>query len=217
MKLLFENWRKFVNEADDDIRSQAGLPALQGGEVHSHEDEKAILKKAEELIEKYSLNSRNERSSDHRWGRGMPMVDYDFNVHDENRLLFHATLIIEPKDRIAPRDLQGEHELEKRLLGILNKLGLGPGDGQWGGDPGGGLTNINFYDEEQSGPYPGLGGEIHLQYGPLPDEAWDLRGFESFLKRIRDISDKFDKFRIVDQLYKQGELDLEPTPPEAQT
>ncbi len=198
MKTLFENWRKFVNEADDDIRSQAGLTALQGDEVHSHEDEKLILKKAEELIEKYSLNSGN--ASDHRWGRGMPMVDYDFNVYGEDRFLFHATLTIEPEEEIARRDLQGEHELEKRLLGILNELGLGTDKG---------LDNINFYDSRDYGQ-----AEIHIRYAGLPDEAWDLRGFESFLKRIRDISDKFEEFRIVDQLYKQGELDLEPATPE---
>lgn len=199
MKLIFENWRKFVNEADGDIRSQAGLPALQGDQVHSTEDEKIILKKAEELIEKYSLNSGN--ASDHRWGRGMPVVDYDFNVYGEDRFLFHATLMVEPEEEIARRDLQGEHELEKRLLGILNELGLGTDKG---------LDNINFYDSRDYGQ-----AEIHIRYAGLPDEAWDLRGFESFLKRIRDISNKFEKFRIVDQLYKQGQLDLEPATPEA--
>ena len=210
MKLLFENWRKFVNEADDDIRSQAGLTALQGDEVHSHEDEKVILKKAEELIEKYSLNSGN--ASDHRWGRGMPVVDYDFNVYGEDRFLFHATLMIDlgadigldarPEEKIAPRDLKGEQELEKRLLGILNELGLGTDKG---------LDNINFYDSRDYGQ-----AEIHIRYAGLPDEAWDLRGFESFLKRIRDISNKFEEFRIVDQLYKQGELDLEPVVPDTE-
>ena len=199
MKLLFENWRKFVNEADDDIRGQAGPPALQGDQVMDPQDEKLILKKAEELIEKYSLNSG--KASDHRWGRGMPIVDYDFNLYGEDRFLFHATLMVEPEEEIARRDLQGEHELERRLLGILKELGLGTDKG---------LDNINFYDSRDYGQ-----AEIHIRYGPLPDEAWDLRGFESFLKRIKDISDKFEKFRIVDQLYKQGELDLEPTAPEA--
>ena len=210
MKLIFENWRKFVNEADGDIRSQAGLTALHAdlGRL-SHEDEKIILKKAEELIEKYSLNSGNV--DDHRWGRGMPVVDYDFNVYGEERFLFHATLMINlgadigadarPEEKIAQRDLQGENELEKRLLGILNELGLGTDKG---------LDNINFYDSRDYGD-----AEIHIRYAGLPDEAWDLKGFESFLKRIRDISNKFEKFRIVDQLYKQGELDLEPIAPEA--
>jgi hypothetical protein len=197
MKLIFENWRKFVNEVDDDIRSQAGLTALQGDQVHSPEDEKAILRKAEELIEKYSLNSGN--ASDHRWGRGMPIVDYDFNVYGEDRFLFHATLMIEPEEEIAERDLQGEHELERRLIAILNELGIGMKQN---------LDNINFYDSKYGQA------EIHIRYAGLPNEAWDLKGFESFLKRIRDISDKFDKFRIVDQLYKQGELDLEPAAPE---
>jgi hypothetical protein len=200
MKLLFENWRKYVNEADeeDDIRGQAGLAALQGDQVHSAEDEKTILKKAEELIEKYSLNSGN--ASDHRWGRGMPIVDYDFNVYGEDRFLFHATLMVEPEEKITQRDLQGEHELERRLLGILKELGLGTDKG---------LDNINFYDSRDYGQ-----AGIHITYRPLPNEAWDLKGFESFLKRIRDISNKFEKFRIVDQLYKQGELDLEPSSPE---
>ena len=198
MKLLFENWRKFINEVDDDIRGQAGL-SWDPETGPSSEDEKIILKKAEELIEKYSLNSGN--ASDHRWGRGMPVVDYDFNLYGEDRFLFHATLMVEPEEEITRRDLQDEHELEKRLLGILNELNLGTDQG---------LDNINFYDSRDYGQ-----AEIHMSYRPLPDEAWDLMGFESFLKRIRDISNKFEEFRIVDQLYKQGELDLEPSPPEA--
>jgi len=110
--------------------------------------------------------------------------------------------MVEPEEEIARRDLQGEHELEKRLLGILNELGLGTDKG---------LDNINFYDSRDYGQ-----AEIHIRYAGLPDEAWDLRGFESFLKRIRDISNKFEKFRIIDQLYKQGELDLEPAAPDTE-
>jgi len=200
MKLLFENWRKYVNEADeeDDIRGQAGLswdPEIGP----SPENEKAILKKAQELIDKYSLHTGN--AADDRWERGMPAVDYDFNAYGEDRFLFHATLTVIPEEEeIAERDLQGEHELERRLIAILNELGIGMKQG---------LDNINFYDSKYGQA------EIHVRYGPLPDEAWDLRGFESFLKRISDISNKFEKFRIVDQLYKQGQLDLEPSPPEA--
>tara|TARA_R110000751_G_scaffold132779_3_gene235331 strand:+ start:124 stop:702 length:579 start_codon:yes stop_codon:yes gene_type:complete len=192
MKLLFENWRKFVNEADDDIRSQAGLAALQGDQEHSSEDVTTILKKAQELINKYSLHTGNV--ADDRWERGMPAVDYDFNADGEDRFLFHATLTVIPEEEeIAERDLQGEHELERRLIAILNELGIGMKQG---------LDNINFYDSKYGQA------EIHIRYAGLPDEAWDLRGFESFLKRIRDISNKFEKFRIIDQLYKQGQLDL---------
>ena len=57
MKLLLENWRKYLDEPE--------VPILSRQEIEDM------------IANKFSFNSA--RTSQHRWGRGMPIIDYHFN------------------------------------------------------------------------------------------------------------------------------------------
>jgi hypothetical protein len=57
MKLLFENWRKYLDER--------GGPALSTQEIEDM------------ITDKYSFNSA--KTSQHRWGRGQPIIDYNLD------------------------------------------------------------------------------------------------------------------------------------------
>jgi len=71
MKKLFENWRKFRNEAKD-----PDSDADDGAELRNIAPE--INKKfIEDMIMDFSFNAR--QSSPHRWSVGQPMIDYKFD------------------------------------------------------------------------------------------------------------------------------------------
>jgi len=57
MKLLFENWRKYLNETIEPVLNREQIEDL--------------------ITDKFSFNSA--QSSQHRWGRGQPIIDYYFN------------------------------------------------------------------------------------------------------------------------------------------
>jgi len=76
VKLLFENFRKFINEAgdpDSDADDAAELLDMSGGMTRDM---------IEKTIEKFSFNSGDEESSQHRWGRGQPIIDYSRSWDD---------------------------------------------------------------------------------------------------------------------------------------
>ena len=76
MKLLFENWRKYVNEVrdpDSNIDDQAELLDMAGGMTRDM---------IEKTIEEFSFNSGDKESSQHRWGRGQPIIDYSRSWDD---------------------------------------------------------------------------------------------------------------------------------------
>ena len=87
MKLLLENWRRYVNEAGD-----------PDSDADNNPEPKAIAKSLEratieKTIEDFSFNSA--QSSQHRWGRGQPIIDYRF---DESSGIWIYTATI-PGDR----------------------------------------------------------------------------------------------------------------------
>lgn len=179
MKLLFEGWRKYVNEAEEKPFDQEAYDQIP------REQWAADLEKAEELIEKYSFNSG--KSSQHRWDRGQPVVDYDIDGHYDDEIIFTATIQIEPPP-IAQRDFGEEMDLERECRRILEKMGLGEDQG---------LSQINVFTE----PYS----SIMISY--VPDEQ-GIENLEPFLKHIAKITARFQELRITDQLYKQQELPL---------
>tara|TARA_R110002051_G_scaffold204022_1_gene270270 strand:+ start:59 stop:601 length:543 start_codon:yes stop_codon:yes gene_type:complete len=173
MKLLFEGWRKYVNEAEEKSFDQG-----------PREQWATDLERAEELIEKYSLNT--DQSSQQARDRGQPIVDYDVDDSGDE-LLFIATIQIEPPP-IAQRDFGEEMDLERECRRILEKMGLGEDQG---------LSQINVFTE----PYS----SIMIDY--VPDEQ-GIENLEPFLKHIAEIAARFQELRITDQLYKQQELPL---------
>ena len=85
MKLLFENWRKYVNEAgdpDSDADDDAELLDMAGGMTRDM---------IEKTIEDFSFNSGDEESSQHRWGRGQPIIDYS-RSWDDGTPMYMATI-----------------------------------------------------------------------------------------------------------------------------
>jgi len=179
MQKLFENFRKYINEAEEQPFDQ---------EAHDQipQEQWALdSEKAEELIEKYSLNSG--QSSQHRWGRGMPIIDYDIESDPGGELLFNATIQIQPA-AMAQRSFGEEIDLEKRVHQALESAGLGKNQG---------LHRVNIMTE----PYS----SIQIEYWP---EAPGIENLEPFLKHIAEIAGRFQELRITDQLYKQQKLPL---------
>ena len=176
MKLLLEGWRKYVNEAEEKPFDQEAYDQLP------REQRATDLERAEELIEKYSLNTDHQQAKD----RGEPIVDYDIDESGDE-LLFIATIQIEPPP-IAQRDFGEEMDLERECRRILEKMGLGEDQG---------LSQINVFTE----PYS----SIMIDY--VPDEQ-GIENLEPFLKHIAEIAARFQELRITDQLYKQQELPL---------
>ena len=76
MKLLFENWRKYLDETVK--------PALDKNQIEYI------------ITDKFSFNSG--QSSQHRWGRGQPIIDYDFNMPPEERIYIASIPIAGPTD-----------------------------------------------------------------------------------------------------------------------
>ena len=100
MKSLFENWRRYVNEAgdpdsdaDNDPEPEAVAKALERSTI-------------EKTIEDFSFNSA--QSSQHRWGYRQPIIDYRF---DENSGVWTYTATIPgPGDPNDWKDLDSEGE-----------------------------------------------------------------------------------------------------------
>ena len=71
MNLLFESWRRYINEAGDPDSKADNLP--------TREETAAALERStiEKTIEDFSFNSG--QSSQHRWGKGQPIIDYRFD------------------------------------------------------------------------------------------------------------------------------------------
>ena len=195
MKLLFEGWRKYLDEADTDedgIDDEKELAIIDKGEIPGDTDPEqqqwTDLDKAEELIEKYSFNSG--KSSQHRWGRGMPIVDYDIDetvYENDNQLVFTASIQIEPPP-MAQRSFGEEMDLEREVHRVLEKVGLGKNQG---------LSHVNIRTEPHS--------LIYIDYVP---KEQGIKNLEPFLKHVAKIAARFQELRITDQLYKQQELPL---------
>ena len=185
MKLLFEGWRKYINEAEESPEEILRHRFDQEAYDQAPKEQWAVdSEKAEELIEKYSLNSG--QSSQHRWGRGLPIVDYDIDA-EGGELHFNATIQIQPP-AMAQRSFGEEVDLEKRVHQVLESTGLGKTQG---------LKRVNIMTEPHS--------SIQIEYWP---EAPGIENLEPFLKHITEIAARFQELRITDQLYKQQELPL---------
>ena len=185
MKLLFEGWRKYISEAEESPESILRHRFDQEAYDQAPKEQWAIdSEKAEELIEKYSLNSG--QSSQHRWGRGMPIVDYDID-EEGGELHFNATIQIQPP-AMAQRSFGEEMDLENEVHRVCEKAGLGKSQG---------LRRVNIMTE----PYS----SIQIEYWP---EAPGIENLEPFLKHITEIAARFQELRITDQLYKQQDLPL---------
>ena len=119
MKLLFEGWRKYLNETNpagqemiDRIAAHKGIEPRQarsGAEIKADEfgheqdpdsdaDDQAELDHMaggmtrdiiEKTIEEFSFNSA--KSSQHRWGTGMPIIDYG-RAWDDGTPVYTATI-----------------------------------------------------------------------------------------------------------------------------
>jgi len=71
--MLFENFRKFLNEAGDPDSKADNLPTRE-------ETATALeVSTIERAIEKFSFNSGDEKSPKHRWGYSQPIIDYRFD------------------------------------------------------------------------------------------------------------------------------------------
>ena len=189
MKLLFEGWRKYINEAEESPEEILRHRFDQEAYDQAPKEQWAVdSEKAEELIEKYSLNSG--QSSQHRWGRGLPIVDYDIDA-EGGELHFNATIQIQPP-AMTQRNFGEEVDLEKRVHQVLESTGLGKTQG---------LKRVNIMTEPHS--------SIQIEYWP---EAPGIENLEPFLKHITEIAARFQELRITDQLYKQQELPLQTDP-----
>ena len=71
MNKLFENWRRYVNEAGDPDSDADNDP---GPEAIAKTLERSTI---ERTIEDFSFNSG--QSSQHRWGYNQPIIDYRFD------------------------------------------------------------------------------------------------------------------------------------------
>ena len=148
MKLLFEGWRKYVNEAEEKPFDQEAYDQIP------REQWAVDLERAEELIEKYSLNS------------GQTVVDYDIDGHYDEEIIFTATIQIEPPP-IAQRDFGEEMDLERECRRILEKMGLGEDQG---------LSQINVFTE----PYS----SIMISYVPDEQGIENLEPFLKHIAEI---------------------------------
>ena len=99
MQKLFENFRKYVNEAKD--------PDTDG------DDKEELLNMApeinkkfiEDMIMDFSFNAA--QSSSHRWSRGQPMIDYKFD-NTSGTWRYAATIPGEPKKPNSWEDILAE-------------------------------------------------------------------------------------------------------------
>jgi len=88
VKMLFENFRKFLNEAgdpDSDADDKAELDDMSDGMTRD------MIEKA---IEEFSFNSGDPKSSKHRWGSGQPIIDYS-RAWDDGSPMYTATFPLE--------------------------------------------------------------------------------------------------------------------------
>ena len=99
MKKLFENWRKFRNEAKD-----PDSDADDGAELRNIAPE--INKKfIEDMIMDFSFNAR--QSSPHRWSVGQPMINYKFD-NASGTWQYEATIPGDPKKPDSWEDISAE-------------------------------------------------------------------------------------------------------------
>jgi len=78
MKKLFENFRKFLNE------DEAGDPDSKVDNSPEPAEVAQALERStiERAIEKFSFNSGDRKSPQHRWGASQPIIDYRFDDSD---------------------------------------------------------------------------------------------------------------------------------------
>ena len=99
MQKLFENWRRYTNEADD--------PDSDADDAAELRDMAKSLERStiEKTIEDFSFNSA--QSSQHRWGYRQPIIDYRF---DENSGVwtYTATIPGDPNDPNNWEDINAE-------------------------------------------------------------------------------------------------------------
>ena len=99
MQKLFENWRKFRNEAKD-----PDSDADDGAELRNIAPE--INKKfIEDMIMDFSFNAR--QSSPHRWSVGQPMINYKFD-NASGTWQYEATIPGDPKKPDSWEDISAE-------------------------------------------------------------------------------------------------------------
>ena len=99
MQKLFENWRKFRNEAQD-----PDSDADDGAELRNIAPE--INKKfIEDMIMDFSFNAR--QSSPHRWSVGQPMINYKFD-NASGTWQYEATIPGDPKKPDSWEDISAE-------------------------------------------------------------------------------------------------------------
>ena len=209
MKLLFEGWRKYISEAEESPEEILRHRFDQEAYDQLPKEQWAInFDEAEKLIEKYSLNSA--KGSQHRWGRGRPIVDYDLDL-DGDEIVYSATIQIAPV-KISERSFEAEGDLEGKVRGIIEKARLEEFDEAK-------LSSINIMTE----PYSA----IHIYYMPVTppwqrsyqrtpahapsrsewrklekaQAAWDpMENLELFLKRVNYIADELEKIKIVEKI-----------------
>ena len=138
MKLLLENWRRYVNEAGD-----------PDSDADNNPEPKAIAKSLEratieKTIEDFSFNSA--QSSQHRWGRGQPIIDYRFD-ESSGVWIYTATIPGDPNDPNSWEDINLEkgEDLETFLTRVkiyLNEAGE--------------LGSQVFADRAPEGPHQGV-------------------------------------------------------------
>ena len=207
MKLLFEGWRKYVNEAEESPEEILRHRFDQEAYDQLPQEQWAIdFDAAEKLIEKYSLNSA--KGSQHRWGRGRPIVDYDLDL-DDDEIVYSATIQIATV-KISERSFEAEGDLEEEIRGIIDDARLENFDEAQ-------LSSINIMTE----PYSA----IHIYYVPVAppwlrvgyqptkltrharreiekaQASYDpMKNLELFLKRVNYIAEELEKIKIVEKI-----------------
>jgi len=191
MKLLFEGWRKYVNEAEEKSFDQG-----------PREQRATDLERAEELIEKYRLNT--DQSSQQL------LVDYDLDLDEfTDEIVYNATIQIAIV-KISERSFEAEGDLEEEIRGIIDDASLKSfAEAQ--------LSNINIVTE----PYSAI--QIYyvpvtppwLRPGYQPTKltararreiekaraSFDpMKNLELFLKRVNYIADELEKIKIVEEI-----------------
>jgi len=111
MKLLFEDWRKYVNEAGDPDSGADNSPEPKAIAMAL---ERSTIEKT---IEDFSFNSG--QSSQHRWGKGRPIIDYRFN-EDSGTWIYTATIPDDPNNSDNWEDInsEGGEDLEAFLTRV---------------------------------------------------------------------------------------------------
>ena len=99
MQKLFENWRKFRNEAKDPDSDADDGPELRN---MAPEINKKFI---EDMIMDFSFNAA--QSSPHRWSRGQPMIDYKFD-NSSGTWLYAATIPGDPNNPNNWEDIPAE-------------------------------------------------------------------------------------------------------------